>query len=166
MDFYAHTVGIITNIEYLDTNADQNTSCTLLLTLEGEHPEGPFQIQFPPSAYILNLHPFQIGERATFFYDPNAPMVLSYPPRYTAVAGAYTPQGTSAMLDVFETDLINSDNSLKLNLAWNTPVTLSNGQPFHGTVGGHLLLVYYSMTTRSIPAQTTPEQVVVFCRKV
>lgn len=163
MALYTPVVGIITNIEYLNTG-NQSSGCTLLFTLEGENPAGTFQVQLPANAYVLNLHPFQIGDRATFFYDSNAPMILIYPPRYTAIAGAYTPHGTSAMLDVFQYNLMNSDNTLMLNMAWNTPVTLLNGQPFGGNLEDKLLLVHYSMTTRSIPAQTTPEQVVVFCQ--
>ena len=161
MALYTPVTGIITNIEYLSNGNTQ--TCTLLLTLEGENPSEPFQVQLPANAYVLNLHPFQIGDRATFFYATDAPMVLIYPPRYTAIAGAYTPHGTSAVLDVFHNNMVNADNTLMLNMAWNTPVTLLNGQPFTGNLGDKLLLVLYSMTTRSIPAQTTPEQVVVFC---
>lgn len=163
MAHYTPVTGIITNIESIGSNSQSDT-CTLLFTLEGENPAGAFQVQLPSNAYILNLHPFQIGDRATFFYDPNAPMVLIYPPRYTAVAGAYTPHGTTAVLDMFQNDLVNSDNSLMLNMTWNTPVTLANGQPFHGNPNGNLLLVLYGASTRSIPARTTPEQIVVFCQ--
>ena len=164
MAAFTPVTGIITNIEYLRGTGNPINDCTILFTLEGENPSGPFQVQLPANAYVLSLHPFQIGDRATFFYDPNAPMVLIYPPRYTAVAGAYTPHGTSAMLDQFHDDLSTSDRSLKLNLAWNTPITLPNGQPFQGDLSNRLLFVLYSMTTRSIPPQTTPEQVVVFCQ--
>ena len=163
MSLYTAVTGIITNIEHLNHTGTSGDPCTILYTLEGENPAGPFQVQLPANAFVLNLHPFQIGDRATFFYDTNAPMVLIYPPRYTAIAGAYTPHGTSAMMDIFQNGLVNSDNSLKLNLAWNTPVTLLNGQPYRGNLDGYLILVSYNMTTRSIPAQTTPEQVVVFC---
>ena len=165
MAYYAPLVGIITNIETIQTNAGQTNPCTLLLTLEGEEPSGIFQIQLTPNTYVMNLYPFQVGDRATFFYDPNAPMVLIYPPRYTAVAGAYTPHGTSAMMDVFLENLHSSDHSLMLNLSRKTPITTANGQPYNGNPAGHLLLVYYSMTTRSIPPQTSPDQVIVFCQK-
>ena len=164
MAAFTPVTGIITNIEYLRGTGNPVNDCTILFTLEGENPAGAFQVQLPANAYVLNLHPFQSGDRATFFYDANAPMVLIYPPRYTAVAGAYTPHGTSAMLDQFHDDLSTSDRSLKLNLAWNTPITLPNGQPFKGDLSNRLLFVLYSMTTRSIPPQTTPEQVVVFCQ--
>ncbi len=164
MASYTPVVGIITNIESLGEIGNQVNDCSILFTLEGEYPSGAFQVLLPANAYVLNLHPFQIGDRATFFYDQNAPMVLIYPPRYTAVAAANTPHGTTAALDRFHHDLVNSDNTLKLNMAWNTPVTLANGQPYKGTLNHHLLLVLYGMTTRSIPAQTTPEQVIVFCQ--
>ena len=163
MALYTPVVGIITNIESFSSSGNPASDCTILYTLEGENPAGTFQVQLPANAYVMNLHPFQIGDRATFFFDTNAPMVLIYPPRYTAIAGAYTPQGTSAMLDVFQNDMTTADHSLKLNLAWNTPITLLNGQPYNGELKDKLLLVHYSMTTRSIPPQTTPEQVVVFC---
>ncbi len=165
MAAFTPVVGIITNIEYLTGTGNPVNDCTILFTLEGENPSGAFQVQLPANAYVLNLHPFQVGDRATFFYDPNAPMVLIYPPRYTAVAGANTPHGTTAVLDMFQNGLVNTDNSLKLNVAWNTPVTLANGQPFKGNLNGHLLLALYGMSTRSIPAQSTPEQVVVFCQE-
>lgn len=193
MAFYTPVTGIITNIEsFTDDHTSAYDSCTLLYTLEGENPAGPFQVLLPANAYVLNLHPFQIGDRATFFYASDAPMILIYPPRYTAIAGAYTPHGTSAMLDVFQNTLestdetianntpertmgspsgnltesrtVNTDNTLILNLAWNTPITLLNGQPFNGSLAEKLLLVSYHFTTRSIPPQTTPEQIVVFCQ--
>lgn len=163
MALYTPVAGIITNIEYLSGSGSPANDCTVLYTLEGENPAGVFQVQLPANAYVLNLHPFQIGDRATFFYDPNAPMVLIYPPRYTAIAGAYTPHGTSAMMDIFGQNLVTADNTLMLNLAWNTQITTLNGQPYNGELRDKLLLVLYSMTTRSIPPQTTPEQVVVFC---
>ena len=164
MSAYFPVVGIISNIEYIGGNEANSTNCTLLFTINRENPAGIFQVQLPANAYVLNLHPFQLGDRVTFFYDPNAPMVLIYPPRYTAVAGAYTPHGTSAVLDLFHDDLTTSDRSLKLNMAQNTPITLPNGQPFKGSLAHRLLLVLYGMTTRSIPPQTTPEQIVVFCQ--
>ena len=59
--------------------------------------------------------------------------------------------------------LTSSDNSLILNMSGRTMVTLPNGQLFNGDLAGKLLLVVYGPTTRSIPAQTAPTQIVVFC---
>ena len=38
-----------------------------------------------------------------------------------------------------------------------------NGQIFTGRLANQLLLVLYTATTRSLPPQTTPDEVVVFC---
>jgi len=163
MAFYTPTVGIITNIETFFGNMSQSSDCTHLITLQSED-QGLVNIMLPASAYVLNMHPFQVGDRATFFYSLSAPVPLIFPPRYQAVAAAYTPYGVTAVLDVFGSGLANSDNTLILTPGRSTPITLPNGQTFRGNPRGHLILATYSATTRSIPAQTTPEQMVVFCQ--
>ena len=104
---YTPTAGIITAIEYQGDGAFGGSDCTLLLTVQSED-QGLVHILLPPGAYVLNLHPFQVGDRATFFYSLGAPMPLVFPPRYRAVAAAYTPQGVTAVLDVFDGRLLNS----------------------------------------------------------
>ncbi|MBQ7796804.1 MAG: hypothetical protein IJ374_09635 [Lachnospiraceae bacterium] len=163
MALYTPVVGIITEIDHQTGNFNQTPGCNILYTLQTEGQQGIINFMLQPNAYVLNLHPFQIGDRATFFYDPNTPVPLIYPPRYQAIAAAYTPHGVTAVLDVFQSNLVNSDNTLMLTPMWNTPVTLPNGQPFTENAGGNLLLATYTATTRSIPARTTPEQIVVFC---
>lgn len=162
MAFYTPTVGIITNISTQETGSAQDSGCNLILTLQSED-QGLINIVLPPNVYVLNARQFQTGDRATFFYSPTAPTPMIYPPQYRAVAAAYTPAGTTATLDVFNTRMANSDNTLILNISGNTPIHLPNGQPFYGDLNGKYLLVVYSATTRSIPAQTSPDQVVVFC---
>lgn len=163
MAFYTPTVGTVTNIDYQSGSSFPSGGCFVLFSVQSED-QGQIQVSLPANAYVLNLHQFKIGDRATFFYNPNAPMPMIYPPRYQAVAAAYTPHGTTAALDMFNERLTNSDNTLTLTPTWNTPVTLPNGQTYANDPGGHLLLVTYTATTRSIPAQAIPEQVVVFCQ--
>lgn len=162
MAFYTPTVGIITNIDVFNTGNPRTDGCTLFYTFQSED-QGLFHIILPPSSYVLNSRPLEIGDRVTFFYDTFAPVPLIFPPQYRALAAAHTPMGTSAILDVFNSRLTSSDNSLTLNITGETIVLLPNGQPFDGDPGNNLLLAVYGPTTRSIPAQTSPEQVVVFC---
>ena len=162
MTLYAPLVGIITNIEYQNESYSGRLGCDILFTVQSEG-QGTVNVLLPSNAYVLNLHTFQIGDRATFFYSPDAPMPLIYPPRYTAAAAANTPHGVTAVLDVFNSNLTDSDNTLTLTPSWNTPVILPNGQGFAGNPGGNLLLATYTASTRSIPAQAVPEQIVVFC---
>lgn len=161
MAYYTPTAGVITNIN----NAAGNTSdsgCSLLISIMSED-QGEINMVLPSNVYVLNAQQFQVGDRVTFFYDPQAPVPLIYPSQYHAVAAAATPQGTNAYLDVFDPMLTNSDTTLTLNISNDTILSLPNGQRFRGNLADKLLLVIYGATTRSIPAQTTPEQVVVFC---
>jgi len=163
MAFYTPTSGIITNIENTSGNSAMSMGCGQLITLQSED-QGLIQVFLSGNTYVLNLNPFQVGDRATFFYRASAPVPLIYPPRYNAVAAAYTPYGTTATLDVFGQGLTNSDNTLVLVPGITTTSTYANGQPYTGNPGGSLILALYSSTTRSIPAQTVPDQMVVFCR--
>ena len=54
-------------------------------------------------------------------------------------------------------------HSLVLNLSPATNIRTQNGQIFTGRLANQLLLVLYTATTRSLPPQTTPDEVVVFC---
>ncbi len=182
MNHYTAIRGTITQIETAEQNRSTQVAasghsrptggtvifsslpCTTVITLQAEsQDQGPVHILLPSTAYVLGLHPFQVGDRATFFYESAAPMPLIYPPRYTAAAGALTPYGTTAVLEYFCEALVNDANTLQLTPAWNTPVTLPNGQTFAGNLGGNLLLATYTASTKSLPAQAMPEQIVVFC---
>lgn len=162
MAYYTPTVGVITQIDTQTTGNTQTSGCTLFISVVTED-QGPVNILLPSTAYVLNGRPLQVGDRVTFFYDSQAPVPLIYPPQYQAVVAAYTPHGLNAYLDVFDAMLTSSSRNLILNMSGNTPLTLQNGQPFRGDLAGKLLLVIYGTTTRSIPAQTTPRQIVVFC---
>ena len=50
-----------------------------------------------------------------------------------------------------------------LKPSWATPVTLPNGADLYGESRKPADPGYHSATTRSFPAQTVPEQMVVFC---
>ena len=108
--------------------------------------------------------PLNPGDTITAFYDPDAPMVLIYPPRYTALAVAKTGDGLQAVLDIFSQDLVNSDGTLQLNPDQNTQIRTPNGQRVMAIPGDSFLMVLYSETTRSIPAITVPKEITVFCR--
>ena len=59
--------------------------------------------------------------------------------------------------------LVNEDQTLQLNMDGSVNVRTTNNQYFQGSPANHDLVVVYGSSTRSIPAQTTPELVVVLC---
>ncbi len=159
MTRYAPLEGIVTSIASFPS---QISPCTLILTLRGS--SGAINnLVLEPSTYVYNQEPIRTGDTIIAFYDTTAPVPLIYPPQYRAVAIVRAFPGQSAMLDVFDQNQRNSDNTLQLNLASTTNIRTQNGQLYPGSLSGQFLLVLYSTTTKSIPAQTTPETIVVFC---
>jgi hypothetical protein len=97
------------------------------------------------------------------FYDASLPVPLIFPPQYQAQIVAVLMRDEQIMLNEFDRNLTARDGSLQLNLARNTNIETLNGQNVSCNPAGRTLLVYYTATTRSIPPQTTPRRVVVFC---
>lgn len=104
------------------------------------------------------------GMRIAAFYDTNLPTPAVYPPQYRAELVTSLRRGQQVMLDYFDDSLTSADNSLRLNIGPMTNVVTLNGQRYTCSPENSELLVYYTATTFSIPAQTTPQKVVVMCQ--
>lgn len=166
MSQYTPTTGTIVDINWRSTDPAE-IGCGLMLTLQSQD-QGIVNILVDGSTYVFHNTPLNTGDTVTCFYSTLAPIPLIYPPQYQGVAIVHTPAGVYAALDTFTQSfygrqLVNSDDTLRLNLSNQTQLVLPNGQPFGGVLSGKLLLVIYGATTRSIPAQTTPDEIVVFC---
>lgn len=113
--------------------------------------------------YIIDSRQLRAGMRVAAFYDSSLPVPLIFPPQYQAQLVAVLGRNEQAALKFFNRNLLASDRSLQLNIADNTVIQTANGQRFNCSPGSQYLLVYYSVTTRSIPPQTTPSRIIVFC---
>jgi len=136
--------------------------CAQFVTLEQED-GGIVNFIVSADTYVLNFENLYVGMEVMFFYDADAPMILIYPPQYQAVAVAQVFPGQSVAVSFFNRNLVSSDGRLQLNLDDNVPVRTVNNQNFSGNPANRYLMVVYDRTTRSIPAQTTPQLVVVLC---
>ena len=152
--------GVVTDIR-----SGWGDECSAIYRVENED-GGLAEFLVTPETYFSPGITVQEGTPVLGFYDMNAPMVLSFPPRYQPLAVLYDDQHYNVKLDYFDEELQSADGKLMLHIGPDTQVIGINGQPFRGNPEGKVLLVFYGMTTRSIPAQTTPEKIVVFCRKV
>ena len=161
MSRYSPIEGLVTSITPLQSG-NSGSCCTFLIYIQTMYQE-TYQVIVSPSTYVLDQKPIRQGDTIIAFYDTTAPMPLIYPPQYQAVAVVLPCSGEYAMFDYFDTNLRNSDNTLVLNLSETTSIQLPNGQYYLGTPGDQYMLVLYTTTTRSIPAQTTPQRLIVFC---
>ena len=160
MNSFPSITGVITAGRSLAKENGHNL-CSFLLDIETGN--GPASVLLTTGTYVYDCENMEPGHTITVFYDPNAPVPLIYPPRYEALVIAETDKGQQAVLDVFDDTLTKSDKTLRLTLQKDTDITTPNGQKLHQNPGNHLLLVLFSSSTKSIPALTVPEDIVVFC---
>jgi len=105
----------------------------------------------------------QKGDKVTAYTYANKPMLMIYPPQYNPeVIIVESQEMGSVTVDFFNEDLVNTDNSLKLNVGEETVVQSQLGKEVSvKDLAEQHLLVFYTITTRSIPAQTPPTKVIV-----
>ena len=116
-----------------------------------------------PTTYFVDHVMLKVGDLVTGFYDTNAPVPLIFPPQYRAIVMTRNSPYQNVKVDFFNSELVSSDNQLKLNTDPYTPTVLENGQSFTKNPANHNLIVIYGATTRSIPAQTNPYKIIVMC---
>ena len=97
------------------------------------------------------------------FRSSSLPVPMIFPPQYQAQIVTVIGRNENVMLNFFDRNLVASDGSLRLNLSRNTIIKTVNGQSVTCNLGNRFLLVYYTITTASIPPQTTPRKIILFC---
>lgn len=156
VSYYVGITGIIERIFPM-----QDECCNRILSLRTSN--GSIRFVLSPGTYVTDNIQLRPGMRITSFYDANMPVPLIYPPQYQASFISRIEPGETVVVTYFDKNLTSSENPLKLNVDSATRVTTANGQPYTCSLANHLLMVYYSQTTRSIPPQTTPDRIIVFC---
>ncbi len=148
--------GIIQRIERM---GDQ--CCQQMVTIQNQ--DGVTNLIVSPDTYVIDTVRMRIGMRVTAFYDGNLPVPLIYPPQFQSVMIGRSNLNETIYVGYFDEELLAADGSLRLNISRATEVVTSNGQKFDCPVGDQVLVVYYSVTTRSIPPQATPRKIIVMC---
>lgn len=157
---YRTITGTITQINPLRGNA--GGECSQMVTVE-DASGNVTNFMVSPSTYIADAATMYQGMQAHFAYNADLPAPLIYPPQFPAVAVVSTIISSNIEVGYFNSRLVNSDNTLRLNVTEGVPVVTGNNQVFYGSPANHYLIVMYEQSTRSIPAQTTPERIVVMC---
>lgn len=105
----------------------------------------------------------QKGDKVTAYTDANKPMILIYPPQYSPeVIIVETEAMGSVAVGTFDKNLLSEEHSLKLNVSEETEVSSTSGKEVTiADLPEQNLLVFYAITTMSIPAQTPPTKVII-----
>lgn len=118
---------------------------------------------------IITADKLTEGMEVAVIYGANAPMGMSMPPymgNVTAVV-ANADKG-SISVGLFNDDLVNEADLLQLNIAESTNILTTLGTRSilsADDIKGKNAVVFYDVTTRSIPAQTTPSFVLLLEEK-
>jgi len=102
------------------------------------------------------------GDKVAAYTYANKPAILIYPPQYSPeVVIVETEAMGTAAVGSFDKNLLDESLSLKLNISEETELMSISGKEVNSTdLAGKDLLVFYTFTTKSIPAQTSPRKVV------
>jgi hypothetical protein len=155
--------GTVTEINDFPTSSnDVSGGCYQLFSVENGRGD-LVNFVIAPDTYFVDHRVVRVGDRVTGFYDADAPVPLIFPPQYAAIVMAKDAPGQNVYVDFFNYQLVSSDGTLRLNISPDTRILLENGQLFNRNPANRYLIVVYGATTRSIPAQTTPSQIIVLC---
>lgn len=155
--------GVITQISDFPVGQNEDRDgCYKMMSVE-DGVGGVVNFVISPSTYFVNQEVVTAGEWVTGYYDGDAPVPMIYPPQYRALIVVKESNFQNVKVDFFNQQLVSSDGQLQLNLSPSTVISLKNGQPFTKSPANRNLIVLYGPTTRSIPAQTTPYEIIVWC---
>lgn len=154
--------GTIVEINSFDTSTRRNRGCSQLVTVE-DMDGNIANFIVSPDTYVVDMVTLYEGMEVLFFYDGSLPVPLIYPPRYQAAIVTEKQEGVHVIAGYFNYILLNQEASLRLNIGPNTVVVTKNNQTFLGNPANKNLIVFYRSTTRSIPAQTNPDRIIVMC---
>lgn len=155
---YANLIPVTGIIVSMNRGTD---CCGQMMSLQTEN--GIVNFTVNQGTVVVDGRQLRQGMRVTVYYDGNQPVILIFPPQYAAQLIVVPQRDEQVMLNFFNRNLLARDRSLQLNVGRNTTVETLNGQRFTCPPGNRFLLVFYSVTTRSIPPQTTPRRVIVLC---
>ena len=110
----------------------------------------------------LDADELEVGQEITAYYRADAPMALSYPAFMNPdVLIRRSPEDLGFIhVAAFDNTLTSSDGRLKIVLGAGMTLLDRNGKPVT-SLTNKSLVVFYANSTRSIPAQTTPEKIIV-----
>lgn len=111
----------------------------------------------------LQLDSLKEGQLIDAYYDKHKPMIMIYPAQITPEIVIINDEDKMGFVKValFDENLISLDNELKLNIGDKTVILNEKGETIgEDELNGKELIVFYTTTTKSIPAQTTPTKII------
>ncbi|MEW8973571.1 MAG: stalk domain-containing protein [Tissierellaceae bacterium] len=113
---------------------------------------------------FIDKEDLEEGMEISMFYSKDTIMLMSYPGQLKpdSIVVRSSKDFTGIKVDKFDKDLVSEDNMLKLNINEGVEVVDREGNKLSKEdILNKDLLVFFTASTKSIPAQTTPEKIIV-----
>lgn len=159
---FVRATGVITNIENRDND--------LMVTVENEKELITiFRIQDKTLLFNsgttnqMKASDLKKDMKVEAYYDKNKPMILIYPAQITPELFIVMDEEEKGSVKVgkFDEDFLSLDKELKLNIGEKTTIVNQEGKKIEkADLKGKELVVFYSITTRSLPPQTPPTKII------
>jgi len=169
---YAFIEGIIKEIKDFIGSDGKPVDGKKILSIEKD--DSKWNAVIDNSTYTVmfgktNRKAMGIGDNIRVFYNIKAPSTMIYPPQLNAEFIALNfADDKFITIARFDENFTDPKNNLKLNIGDKTEIIYEDGKKFDGEnkdLINRKLVVIYSITTRSIPAQTTPIQIIIMYEK-
>ncbi|WP_155590788.1 stalk domain-containing protein [Lysinibacillus cavernae] len=145
-------------------NVDVNENATYYTVIDGDNTNivivNKDSLVFDNTGKEVKL---QKGDKVSAYSYAKKPMLAIYPPQYSPeVIIVETEEMSSVEVDFFNKDLVDTENNLKLNVGEDTKLGSASGKDVKvADLAEQHLVVFYTIATMSIPAQTPPSKVIV-----
>ncbi|GEN83931.1 hypothetical protein SLU01_22430 [Sporosarcina luteola] len=111
----------------------------------------------------MEMSKLEKGMKVEGYYDKNKPMILIYPPQTTPELFFVMDDKEPGNVKVskFDENFLSLDNELKLNIGEDTVLLNQQGEKIEvADLKNKELVVFYTITTRSLPPQTPPTKII------
>jgi len=150
------------------TDVDQNENGLTLIMKDQEGSETHLIIS--DKTLLLDSHSTEYLQKKSLekglhidaYYDKNKPMLLIYPPRISPeIVIVNNKDMGHVKVSKFNHAFVSEDNELQLNFSEDTVLLNQHGESVQkDDLNGKEWIVFYDVSTRSIPAQTTPKKII------
>jgi hypothetical protein len=165
---YAFIEGTVNEIrDFIDARGETSETKCILNIVNGE---SEWNAVVDENTFFIG-EAVEAGDNVKVFFNAKAPAIMIYPPQLNAEFLAVNlDEATFVAIARFDSDFVSVKNSLKLNISEDTEIVYESGDKFEGEIAelvnpSRKLVVLYSITTRSIPAITTPEKIIIMYEK-
>ena len=157
LGYFSSFTGIVKEIN--DFEGEEQSKFVLVENAEGQ----VANLVVSEGTFFINDNEITVGAEVTGYFRSNAPAIMIYPPQYNvSVVAVDLDESTLIKVDRFDENLLSQDQSLLLNITDDTKIVTQGGQALEeADLANRKLIVFYDVATRSMPAITIPNKIVV-----